>query len=217
MPFKKNLPSQSDFELASIGSLSRPKVVNAYSNWTDVSNTEQMFLEMICDKNADVLDIGCGTGRHANWLDGRFQTYLGIDASSPMIEAAKAHFPKLTFQKDDILNVNIAESSCDIILLMGNVLDFLHPLERRSRLFEKCYGWLRSGGVILGSSHLTEANQERGYYTEDYHGAEIHQYRLSAPEMVGEVEGFGFELSHFARDYRKEPAYWAYWVARKTN
>ena len=134
-----------------------------------------------------------------------------------MIEAAKKNFPELSFLDDDILDLDVEDNSCDVILLMANVLDFLHPIERRLMLLERCSMWLRDGGAIIGSSHLTESDEEKGFYKEDYHNSEIHQYRLSASEMVEEAERFGLEVALFVRDYRKQPACWAYWVARKTR
>lgn len=212
---EEKLPAQSELELASIGSLSRSSVVEAYSTWTAVSNAERLCLKAIDNRSADVLDIGCGAGRHAGWLNGRYHKYLGIDASRSMIDAARKNFPELSFRAEDILSVSLKEEAWDTILLMGNVVDFLHPVERRWALFEKCHTWLRDGGSLVGSSHLTLNGEPKGFYGEDYHGSEIHQYRLSASEMVAEVEEFGFEISIFTRDYRKEPAYWSYWVARK--
>lgn len=208
---------QSNMERASIASLSRRKIVDAYANWTEVSKSEALCVDLVLDSRAVVLDLGCGAGRLANWINGSFRSYIGIDASKPMIETAQRNYPELTFMVADILEYEAAESSLDVILLMGNVLDCLHPHERRSALLERCFRWLRPGGSIVGSSHLTNSAQQRGYYSEDYHGAQLHQFRSSASEMVAEVESFGFELSLLTRDYRKQPADWANWVATRPS
>lgn len=215
MSFSSESLRQSALEIASIKALSREQVVEAYGRWWDVSEAEQACLELALTPSARILDIGCGVGRHAHWLEGRFSTYLGIDASEAMIEVARQKFPTLNFFKQDALQFESEDESFEIILLMGNVLDFFHPMERRSTLLERCFHWLRPGGLIVGSSHLTTKNMRCGYFAEDYHGTDIHQYRLSASEMVAEAENYGFEVSLFARDYRKQPAHWAYWVGRR--
>lgn len=206
---------QSDLEIASIKALSRERVVEAYALWWDVSEAERACLELTITPNARVLDIGCGTGRHAHWLDGRFSSYLGVDASDPMVKFARKKFPNLAFSVQDALQLDAEEGAFDTILLMGNVLDFFNPKERRSALLERCFRWLQPGGSIVGSSHLTARGVTCGYFPEDYHGAEIYQYRLSASEMVGEAELHGFEIVLFARDFCKKPAHWAYWVGRR--
>jgi hypothetical protein len=88
------------------------------------------------------------------------------------------------------------------------------PEERRGRLLLRCHSWLRPGGTILGSSHLTKPGQPRGFYTENYHGVEVNNFRASLAQLVAEVEDCGYEVVFAARDYRVDPADWANWVAR---
>lgn len=214
---KGELGGPSDLERESISSLSRPQVVDAYTTWTKVSEAEKLCLKMVLNEYATILDIGCGTGRHANWLNGRFDGYLGIDASAPMIEAAKSKYPSLNFVSQDILDFEVAHKSFNVVLLLGNVLDFLHPKERRAALFERCFNWLQPDGSLVGSSHLTHSNRQQGYYEEDYYGAKLHQFRSSASDMVAEIESHGFELSLMTRDYRKQPADWTCWIAKRPS
>lgn len=208
---------QSELEVLSIETLSRPNVIEAYSNWRNYSKAEDVCLEYYSIDNPNVLDLGCGSGRHAHWLNGNFNSYLGIDASSEMIDSAREHFPKLTFEVGDILNFDVEKKYWDVILLMGNVLDFLHPYERRAELLQKCHDWLHPNGYIVGSSHFSYADQKKGYYEEDYHGSTLHQYRSKASEMITELEQASFEVSIFIKDDRKTPADWAYWVVQKSN
>ncbi len=207
----------SEVELSYIASMSRRTVVDAYSVWTDLSDAEILCLESVVDQSAAVLDLGCGAGRVAMWLDGRFSRYLGVDASAPMIEAARKNCPELAFAHSDVLDLDSADEAWDTVLLMGNVLDFLHPEERRSTMLRNCCRWLRAGGSIVGSGHLTHSGLDRGYHEEDYHGSRVQNFRSSASEIVAEVESLGFEVSLLARDYRKQPAAWVYWVATRVS
>ena len=216
-PFQEaNTIGKSELEGASISSLSRQQVVDAYATWTEVSASEALCVDFALRAGGAVLDLGCGAGRLANWMSGRIGSYIGIDASEPMIKVAREKYPELTFLVGDILGFEAPDSSLDLILLAGNVLDFLHPIERRSALLERCFRWIRPGGFVVGSSHLTHARQLRGFYTEDYHGSPIHQFRSSAGEMISEVEAYGFEIALLSREYRKDPAEWANWVALKS-
>lgn len=212
---RDNVNQVSNLERASIDALSRPTVVEAYMTWDTVSDAEAICIDLAVKSGETVLDLGCGAGRLAGHVASKAKSYYGIDASQPMIMAARTKFPDLTFVVGDILQHQMDDSSVDVIFLAGNVLDFLHPHARRSSLLGRCFRWLRPGGSVVGSSHLSKRGQTADYYTEDYHGAPLHQFRSSASEMIAEVEGHGFEVSLFARDYRKYPAEWANWVAEK--
>jgi 2-polyprenyl-3-methyl-5-hydroxy-6-metoxy-1,4-benzoquinol methylase len=163
---------------------------------------------------SQVLDLGCGAGRFARRLGSEASSYLGVDASDEMIRAARENCPDLAFREWDIVELDTDEASWDVILLMGNVLDYLQPYERRTRLMSRCTSWLRPGGKIVASSHLTKRSQPRGYYSEDYHGAIVQNYRASLNEIVAEAESQGFEVMDVRRDYRDGPADWCYWVGQ---
>jgi len=58
----------------------------------------------------NVLDLGCGTGRWASALSSTVKSYLGIDFSEPLLEIARQRFPKLSFQR-----MNVAELNADTL------------------------------------------------------------------------------------------------------
>ncbi len=207
----------SPTETKYIEAMSRDKVVGAYSTWTTISEAEAMCLEVAFEPGARVLDLGCGAGRFAQSIGHMSGSYLGVDASASMIDAARRSCPDLTFIVADIVNFTAKDASYDVVLLTGNVLDYLHPEPRRKQLLTRCRSWLRPGGVILGSSHLTKSGQSRGFYAEDYHGVEVNNFRASLAQLVAEVENYGYEVVVAARDYRVDPADWANWVARANS
>ncbi|MGH2750014.1 MAG: class I SAM-dependent methyltransferase [Actinomycetota bacterium] len=188
--------------------------MDAYSRWTSISKAEAMCLDTAFEPGASVLDLGCGAGRFAVHLGARCGSYLGVDASAEMIGAARQNCPELAFVVSDVVEFACEPASYDLVLLMGNVLDCLHPVARRARLLDRCATWMKPRGAIIGSSHLTRPGEVRGYYAEDYHGAEVENYRSSFAEIVDEVESHGFETALATRDYRIRPADWSYWVAR---
>jgi SAM-dependent methyltransferase len=193
--------------------MSRDSVVAAYATWTQVSAAEEACIAAADVPARRILDLGCGAGRFATKLGRDASHYLGIDASAEMIAAAQANCPELEFREGNILEFDAGANAWDLILLMGNVLDYLQPLGRRARLLDLCHGWLRPGGSIIGSCHLAKPGQSRGYYFEDYHGASVENHRASLGEIVSEVESHGFEIELVTRDYRDGPAAdWCYWL-----
>jgi SAM-dependent methyltransferase len=204
----------SPAEIGYIEAMSRPTVVEAYSTWKAISTAETLCLDFAFEPGTSVLDMGCGAGRFAMHLGDLCGSYLGVDASHEMIDAARKNCPNLTFVLSDIVDFTAEPATYDVVLLMGNVLDFLQPDTRRRRLLALCSLWLRPGGALVGSSHLTKLGERRGYYAEDYHGAEVENFRSSLSEMIDEVESHGFKVDLATRDYRGSVADWSYWVAK---
>lgn len=204
-------------ESAYIAAMSRKKVVDAYAHWTALSEAEEACLAIGLKPGSQVLDLGCGAGRYALRVRGEASSYLGIDASEEMIAAARVNCPELHFRTADIVNLDMVNDAWDLVVLAGNVLDYLQPEGRRASVFDSCARWLRDGGMLIGSSHLTKAQQSAGYYPEDYHGALVENYRASFAEIADEVESHGLEIVLAQRDYRDGPADWCYWVATRAR
>lgn len=209
----------SERERGYVAAMSRAKVVAAYRTWTSVSAAERVCLEIAFAEGDSVLDLGCGAGRLASYLGDQCGEYLGIDASPEMVAAARRNFPGLHFEVQDILKLKRDMFSTDVILLMGNVLDCLHPNERRLKLIDRCAQWLKPGGHVVGSTHLPpEGEAGDTYYRELYHGAEVWNYRATMATVIDQVEFAGLEMAVVVRDYRDGPyADWFYWVARQRS
>lgn len=206
----------SEKELKYIAAMSRKRVVDAYKMWEEISHAERLCIEEAFHEGCRVLDLGCGTGRFANLIGDKAGAYLGIDASAEMIEAAQDKYPQFSFIRQDITSLTTDDQAWDIILLMGNVIDGLHPFSRREALLQQCRQWLKPEGKVIGSSHLAKSGQCAGYYRENYHDAFIENYRALLADHISEVEANGFEIMLCMRDYRCKPADWCYWLAKRT-
>lgn len=69
-------------------------------------------LEFYLRSHGRVLDIGCGTGRHAPLLASRFDEYLGVDLSEGMLSKAIQKYPELTkcFKAGSFFDIDAFES-----------------------------------------------------------------------------------------------------------
>lgn len=208
------VPSQKEVEY--IDALSRPQVVEAYSRWSNFSNGEKRCFSLLGKSPCSVLDIGCGAGRFLYWKDVLVNRYVGIDASLRMIESARAAFPGKDFRHGDIMEQEFSDGEFDLILLLHNVLDMLHPKVRRSDLLNRVGRYLKNDGSVIVSSHLIHSKDESSrYFEEDYHGAKVYCYRSHLSDFCKELELEDLLVDMAVRDYRSEHADWAYIVARK--
>ena len=69
-----------------------------------------------------LVDVGCGMGAQASYLDGQFDRYIGIDYSDGLVEFGRDTFKKrddIEFIVSDIKDTEIPENIADTILVVG--------------------------------------------------------------------------------------------------
>jgi SAM-dependent methyltransferase len=86
------------------------RVAGAYDRLGDLNPNELIdsWLEgLLPAAGGRALDIGCGTGRHAALLAGRFEQVDAIDLSGPMIDLARTRRPRpnITYRQADLHDV----------------------------------------------------------------------------------------------------------------
>lgn len=215
---ENKIPRASDREIDYVRAFSRQSTVDAYAQWQKFSNTESQYVDRFIKIGDRVLDLGCGTGRIPSILGEKIiRGYLGIDCSTAMITKAKELNPGFRFLCEDILEPTYTERNFDVVLLMNNVVDMLHPIARRQALFGLARNVLAPSGVMISSSHLAVRGGTAGYYEETYHGAVVSTYRSSFGQLCEEIERHGFEIIVAARDVRSKKADWAYIAASRAD
>jgi SAM-dependent methyltransferase len=96
---------------------------------------------------ADVLEIGCGTGRNvARVLAAGARSYTGVEPSPGMLERARARCadPRVRFLEGDAAAPPVAPASCDValvVLVLEHLPDLAAPLAAIARA-------LRPGGRL---------------------------------------------------------------------
>ena len=116
----------------------------------------------------DILELGCGTGKHAKILASRGYKVHGIDRSKRMIDLAKEkimHLPhklqgNLSFELGDATNFK-TNKKFDIVLALFHVISYQTSNRALNMLFETAFEALKPGGIFLfdywyGPAVLTE-------------------------------------------------------------
>jgi SAM-dependent methyltransferase len=94
-----------------------------------------------------VLDAGCGTGRVGRELYRRGVDVVGVDLDAEMLETARARCPSVSWIEGDISIIQLGRTF-DIVLMAGNVINFVKPESRRAAL-ENLAGHLRPMGHLI--------------------------------------------------------------------
>jgi SAM-dependent methyltransferase len=106
-----------------------------------------------------VVDVGCGTGRHAELLAASGFSVVGIDSSPQMIDVARERAPDVEFLVADLLSWR-PESPVDGVVCRGVFNEFTHEEERQDGFDSLCQ-MLRPGGLLVLSVREIEKTRAR--------------------------------------------------------
>lgn len=119
-----------------------------WSGWSEILERARAFLP----GRPRVLDVGCGNGRFARFLEDRLGTafdYCGVDESPLALAEARRRLPHREFQEGDFLEA-LPEGRFDLVALFG-VLHHVPGRENRTALLTNLSARLSSGGLLTFS------------------------------------------------------------------
>lgn len=139
-----------------------------------------------------ILELGCGTGAHAEYFARLGFSVIGIDMSPTMLnqaETRKAGLPteiaeRLTFIQGDVRSIRTGEHY-DAVISLFHVMSYQTSNEDLENAFETAFVHLRQGGVFLfdfwyGPAVLLQKPETR---IKDLENEEIKILRIAEPEM----------------------------------
>ncbi len=120
------------------------------------------FLKDIQPPIRTVLEVGCGTGRHAEILQNNLGYHLtGIDIEETMIEEAKKRVPEAEMLVHDFLDPKILNQRLfDAIISLGNSVGLISATSNFEVIIDRFSQLLRKPKGLL-IFHLLNTSQER--------------------------------------------------------
>ncbi|WP_102127111.1 class I SAM-dependent methyltransferase [Deinococcus planocerae] len=148
-----------------------------------------------------VLDLCCGTGRHAHALARRGYEVLGVDRDPDAVEKARAQAPEVCrFLVGDMRDLSEVPGDLDAALVLWQSFGFFDEATNAAVL-RGLHGRLRPGGrLILDVYHrdFFEAHQGEGHFTRG--GLAVAEHKRMAGGRLrveldygGEQEGDAFD------------------------
>ena len=128
-----------------------------------------------------VLDVGCGAGRHALYLQTRGLAVTGIDVSARVIELARTRGVKDARVATVCGRLPFRDGEFDTVLLFGNNLGICGTLPKFRRMLRELYRITSPRGRILATTRQpsTTNPQHRSYLRRNLErGRAIGQLRL---------------------------------------
>jgi ubiquinone/menaquinone biosynthesis C-methylase UbiE len=94
-----------------------------------------------------LLDIGCGTGIHANLLSKYYQVE-GLDIDPKMLAIAHKNYPKIRFQQGDMVDFKL-KKKFDVIVCLFSAIGYVKTKSRLQKTIKSMSEHLLPGGVML--------------------------------------------------------------------
>lgn len=140
------------------------------------------------DKNARIIDIGCGTGSLIWWLQqSGFTSAEGIDISPEQIEIARG-FGITNIEQAELKTFLATKATEYDVVILRDVLEHFTK-EDIVKALEVCHAALRRGGIII----LQVPNAETPFFGRIRYGDFTHEIAFSASSLqqLLHVMGFG--------------------------
>ena len=136
---------------------------------------------------AQILDIGCGSGKPiAAYLLAQGYTVTGVDSSETMLLMARQNFPEQTWLQADIRQFNLAQKF-DAILAWDS---FFHLTQDDQRhMFAQFARHAKLGTVLMFTS-----GPEHGEAIGELFGEPLYHASLSSEEYRHLLAQYGFEV-----------------------
>jgi SAM-dependent methyltransferase len=156
---------------------------------------ERAVLGLFCDLilaeglGADVVDVGCGTGRLELYLAAGGLSTSGIDLSPGMIRVARRDHPGFCFDVADLRELPFEDVSLAGVVCWYSLM-YLAPSDRPAA-FSELARVLKPGGYLVTAFKAGDSRVRRGGRSTGL-GVEFDVYWLSPGEMERRVIDAGF-------------------------
>lgn len=171
-------------------------VFGAYSQYYDLLYEDKDYvgeveyidrlIKKYSPKAASILDLGCGTGRHAYLLAEKGYRVYGVDLSADMLTIAQEKHtnPSVLFYQDDITSVRLGEK-VDVVVALFHVMSYQVTNRALEAAFETVKEHLNEGGIFIfdcwyGPTVLNERPEVRIKRLENN---EIQVLRIAEPYL----------------------------------
>ncbi len=153
--FSKPIKKQFEFD-ESVASVFDDMLERSIPFYKEVISLVCDLVELHCQKDATIIDLGCSTANTLLHLHQKSHLYnlIGIDNSSAMLEnAAKkisAYGAKIELINADMTKVDLKQAD---IIIANYMLQFIRPIERDG-FVQKIYEALKDDGIFIFSEKI---------------------------------------------------------------
>jgi SAM-dependent methyltransferase len=128
---------------------------NVYADWTAAGHDglRRHYIDRIVGAGlitagSAVVDLGCGTGRHATaYLVDQGLDVTGVDLSPKSVEVANREVPGGRFLVGDMASIDLPAASFDLVTAFYSLIHV--PKEQQAEVLVRVWSWVRPGGYLV--------------------------------------------------------------------
>lgn len=114
----------------------------------------------------DLLDVGCGTGRHLELLHDSYRGE-GLDINPAMLEQTHDRCPGIPLHEADMRNFDI-DRSYDVIICLFSAIGYVETAAAMRRSIERMHAHLRSPGLLIVEPWFTPESFWDGHLAANF-------------------------------------------------
>ncbi len=126
----------------------------------------------------DLLDVGCGTGGHLQYLQ-KYFSCQGLDLAEDLLHIASARCPGVRFHHADMIHFNL-ERKFDAIVCLFSSIGYVQEVSRLNQTLATFKRHLKTGGVALVEPWIYPDDWKDGLLTAVY----VDEPRLKLARMM---------------------------------
>lgn len=160
---------------------------------------EVMFLKNFISKNDSIIDIGCGTGMHAYYLND--YNIDGLDLNEEMLNFAKTRI-KGNLYKQNILDIKI-DKKYNVIISMFAVINHLRNIDELELCLKNLKQILKPNGKIILDLHNPQSSGKKVDCYDNIKRTMIWNYdkdlKIEKSKIIFEVDNKVYNDEHIFR------------------
>jgi SAM-dependent methyltransferase len=107
--------------------------------------------DAVIESRGRVLDVGCGAGRVALWLQGRGHEVVAIDISPLALKVSKARGVG-DCRLMDVRDLDLPEGHFDTVVMFGNNFGIAGDISETRRMLDGLHRVTREDGIVIAST-----------------------------------------------------------------
>lgn len=144
--------------------------------------------------NADILEIGCGTGKNSEWLQTRAASLVAVDLSEQMLAKAKERLNGIDFIQADItMPWSFTQKQFDLVTF-SLVLEHINDLDL---IFKEAAQKLKPGGKLyIGELHpFKQYSGSKARFDDEEGTIVVTCYTHHISDFINQAKAHGFSVA----------------------
>ncbi|RIK33232.1 MAG: class I SAM-dependent methyltransferase [Chloroflexi bacterium] len=142
---------------------------DALYHFKDYEAAAQQLHEVVQQHNPrarTLLDVGCGTGRHLEWLRNHYQV-AGLDINADLLTVARQRCPDVPLYEGDMVDFEL-DQQFDVVASLFSSIGYVKTVPRLYQAVGCLAHHVRTGGLLLVEPWFSPENYWGGRLTANY-------------------------------------------------